>query len=168
MNPEAHISQHIKYKEVRCKCRQCDGGFITQPTLELFERIREAAGGKPLTITSGFRCEPYNKIVGGVKNSYHMQGKALDIVFPDHIKPWEFYKICMGKAQGAGLYSWGVHVDTGKTKHQWMDKSWNGSEAERISGRNRPARGEADSKDQKESPIETVGMDKKKVREVAK
>lgn len=168
MNPESHISAHLRYKEIRCKCMRCDGGIITPETLELFERIRAEAGGKPLTITSGFRCPEYNRIVGGVPKSYHRMGRALDILFPDHIKPWEFYKICMGKAQGAGLYSWGVHIDTGKTKHQWMDRSWNGSEAERISGRNRPARGEADSQDQKESPAQDMGMDKKKVREVAK
>lgn len=35
--------------------------------------------GKPMQITSGFRNQQLNKAVGGVANSYHLQGKAADI-----------------------------------------------------------------------------------------
>lgn len=35
--------------------------------------------GKPIIITSGFRCPQLNKVVGGVANSWHMQGNAADI-----------------------------------------------------------------------------------------
>ena len=34
---------------------------------------------KPITITSGYRCAALNKLVGGVANSYHLQGNAADI-----------------------------------------------------------------------------------------
>ena len=35
--------------------------------------------GKPIVITSGYRCAALNKLVGGVANSYHLQGNAADI-----------------------------------------------------------------------------------------
>lgn len=34
---------------------------------------------KPIIITSGYRCAALNKLVGGVANSYHLQGNAADI-----------------------------------------------------------------------------------------
>lgn len=35
--------------------------------------------GKPIVITSGYRCLELNKRVGGVANSWHTQGNAADI-----------------------------------------------------------------------------------------
>lgn len=35
--------------------------------------------GKPIVITSGYRCTELNKKVGGVANSWHTQGNAADI-----------------------------------------------------------------------------------------
>lgn len=37
------------------------------------------AWGKPLTVTSGYRCPALNKAVGGVENSAHTTGYAADI-----------------------------------------------------------------------------------------
>lgn len=38
------------------------------------------AYGKPITVTSGYRCEALNKAVGGSPTSDHRQGCAADIV----------------------------------------------------------------------------------------
>lgn len=35
--------------------------------------------GKPILITSGYRCPKLNTLVGGVSNSWHTQGNAADI-----------------------------------------------------------------------------------------
>lgn len=35
--------------------------------------------GKPITIGSGYRCPELNKAVGGVQNSQHMKGQAVDL-----------------------------------------------------------------------------------------
>ncbi len=37
------------------------------------------AYGKPIIVTSGFRCPVLNKMVGGVKTSQHRCGQAADI-----------------------------------------------------------------------------------------
>jgi uncharacterized protein YcbK (DUF882 family) len=35
--------------------------------------------GSPVYVNSGFRSETLNKVIGGARNSQHMQGKAADI-----------------------------------------------------------------------------------------
>ena len=35
--------------------------------------------GRPIIVTSGYRCEALNKLVGGVPTSQHKQGQAADI-----------------------------------------------------------------------------------------
>lgn len=45
---------------------------------ELLEKIRTIYG-KPIIVTSGYRCEKLNKAVGGAKGSQHRLGQAADI-----------------------------------------------------------------------------------------
>ena len=49
---------------------------------EVLEPLRQHYG-KPIRITSGFRCEALNKAVGGVGNSQHMLGEAADLSVPN-------------------------------------------------------------------------------------
>ena len=46
---------------------------------ECLDPIRELYG-KPITVTSGFRCPMLNKAVGGVNSSQHVKGEAADLV----------------------------------------------------------------------------------------
>ena len=45
--------------------------------------------GMPITVTSGFRSERVNKIVGGAKGSLHLVGKAADITCSDNARLYE-------------------------------------------------------------------------------
>ena len=75
---------HIRYwnrEEFRCHCggKYCDG-FPSEPDrtlVELVDDLRSKAG-KPAHASSGLRCAVWNKIQGGVSNSRHLWGKALD------------------------------------------------------------------------------------------
>lgn len=42
--------------------------------------------GKPITIGSGYRCQKLNKAVGGVSNSRHTLGEAVDICIDGDLK----------------------------------------------------------------------------------
>ena len=44
----------------------------------ILDPLREAYG-KPIIVTSGFRCERLNKLVNGSKTSQHRTGQAADI-----------------------------------------------------------------------------------------
>lgn len=75
----------IKYftrKELRCKCggRYCDG-FPAEPK-ELAVRLADRARahfGMPAHNVSFLRCQEWNRLQGGVANSQHMYGEAMDI-----------------------------------------------------------------------------------------
>ena len=47
-------------------------------TLKRLDEIRSGYG-KPIHINSGYRCEELNDLVGGVSNSLHKSGLAVDI-----------------------------------------------------------------------------------------
>lgn len=49
---------------------------------QVLEPLREHFG-KPIIISSGYRCHSLNKAVGGVPNSQHLKGEAADIVMPN-------------------------------------------------------------------------------------
>ena len=45
---------------------------------KVLDPLREAYG-KPIIVTSGYRCEKLNKAVGGASSSQHVKGEAADI-----------------------------------------------------------------------------------------
>ena len=75
--------------------------------------------GVPFTITSGYRCPRLNKAVGGAANSYHMQGKACDIVFPTRDLLCLAAKLIV-KQPLCDL----VLLENAKSSHQWLHVQW--------------------------------------------
>lgn len=56
-------------------------------TMERLDDIREKYG-KPIIITSGYRCKELNKKVGGKSNSFHLKGLAADLKYS--VELWTF------------------------------------------------------------------------------
>lgn len=73
---------YFKRGEMRCKCSgQYCNGFPAEPQqllMELADRARKHFG-RPAHVVSGLRCQRWNQIQGGVANSQHMYGEAMDI-----------------------------------------------------------------------------------------
>lgn len=68
---------------IACPCGRC-GGFPVEPAeklMRLADAVREAAG-KPMIPTSTVRCKAHNAEVGGVWNSRHLLGHAMDFRIP--------------------------------------------------------------------------------------
>jgi len=59
-------------------CRHCGKVIIDADLVLLLERMRQDLQ-RPIIITSAYRCPEYNKQVGGVPNSAHTRGYAVDI-----------------------------------------------------------------------------------------
>lgn len=51
---------------------------ITRLVDVVLDPLREAYG-KPIVVSSGYRCDKLNKAVGGDKNSHHLFGMAADM-----------------------------------------------------------------------------------------
>jgi GH24 family phage-related lysozyme (muramidase) len=78
-----------------------------------FDAIREAWSG-PLGVTSGYRPEPINSQVGGVPNSYHVKGMALDI-YPIGESLQKFHEWLVQRWSGGygdGRPKGFIHIDT--------------------------------------------------------
>lgn len=46
------------------------------------EQVRELMGGKPIRITSGYRCQALNRAIGSKDSSQHIEGLAADFHVP--------------------------------------------------------------------------------------
>lgn len=78
-----------------------------------FDALREAWNG-PIGVTSGYRPEPINAQVGGVPNSYHTRGMALDI-YPVGASLQKFYTWLIKRWSGGfgdGRNRGFIHIDT--------------------------------------------------------
>ena len=73
------LVKNFEPEEFKCTCRRCTGypSYMKQVELNHIQTIRDHYG-KPMQITSGLRCSYENKKVGGVSNSGHLTGYAVD------------------------------------------------------------------------------------------
>ena len=74
--------RYFTREEFRCKCgrRYCNG--YPAEMQEAVVKIADAARahfGKPAHVVSGLRCRQWNAHEGGVANSQHMYGEAIDL-----------------------------------------------------------------------------------------
>lgn len=84
------LSSHFSMKEVRCRCNfnTCIEQKIAQELLDKLEQVRMTYG-KPINITSGYRCPEYQKALaaGGKETatgiSQHELGRAVDLSAKD-------------------------------------------------------------------------------------
>ncbi len=98
------------------------------PALRIVDELRDSFG-KSCTILSSYRSPDYNKAVGGVSSSQHLEFTALDIAFVG-ISPQRVYDRLLewrkaGKFTGGlGIYptSGFVHIDTRARNATWKGK----------------------------------------------
>ena len=122
------LTPHFRLEEFACK----DGTPVPEPMIpktrkvaEALEVIREACGGVPLTVISGYRSPAYNTKINGAAKSRHMKGDAADIrvkgMAPhdvaDVVERLQLEgKIPMG---GCGRYDSFTHVDVRGYRSRW-------------------------------------------------
>lgn len=85
--------------------------MVLQPLRNIYQ--------KPIIITSGFRCAALNKLVGGVANSYHLQGNAADIRVHSQDEAKELFEILKT------IPSVDVALFEHSTTSCWLHVQWN-------------------------------------------
>jgi hypothetical protein len=68
--------KYFKKAEFRCRCG-CGADSMDETLIRKAVKVREHFGA-PVNVTSGRRCANHNARVGGVSNSRHLSGKAMD------------------------------------------------------------------------------------------
>ena len=105
----------------------CSSTLVDDKLVTYLQQIREHFG-KPVNISSGYRCATHNKNIGGATNSRHAKGQAADIYITG-VAPAEIAKYAESIGiLGIGLYETDsdghfVHVDTRDTKSFWYGQN---------------------------------------------
>jgi zinc D-Ala-D-Ala carboxypeptidase len=91
------LSEHFSLEELIASEVAARAGIDNAPSepilanlrllAEGLERVRVALGGKPIHVSSGYRCEALNRAIGGAAGSAHMDGLAADILCPQFGPP---------------------------------------------------------------------------------
>jgi len=74
--------------------------------------------GKAIYISSGWRCMEYNKLVGGVGDSAHTTGKAVDIFCTSSGDRFQLLSHAIQLFERIGIGSTFLHLDVDETKDQ--------------------------------------------------
>jgi zinc D-Ala-D-Ala carboxypeptidase len=115
-----NFKRHSKYDTIACPCEKCGGVGVglSKTLLIVLEHLRKDLG-KPVTVTSGYRCTAHNAAVGGAAGSKHLLGLAADIKVKG-MSPTKVAKYLAASPYanflGVGTYSSWVHVDVARTR----------------------------------------------------
>jgi hypothetical protein len=82
---ELYASETAKKKGINNKPNVQQMVNLVYLAAYVLEPLRVAMG-EPIKIGSGFRCEALNRAVGGVRNSQHMKGQAVDLCIDGDLK----------------------------------------------------------------------------------
>lgn len=109
------MTNYFSDKELCCKCGNCDCS-ITHMDANFMKRLNELRElyGKPIYLSSAYRCAEHNAYVRGVPNSPHTRGIAVDII----VSGQDAYRI-VKLALKLGFTGIGVK-QFGKTKNRFI------------------------------------------------
>ena len=107
------LTEHFSRKEFACKCN-CGADDISEELVEKLELVRFIYK-KPMTITSGVRCEKHNAspAVQGRKNSTHLKGWAADIAVSGCFQRDQLAGYLRMQFNRMGIAKTFIHVDVG-------------------------------------------------------
>jgi len=110
------LTKNFDRHEFACKCN-CGFDDISLLLVEKLQQLREVLG-RPVKVTSGCRCAPHNRGVGGASESAHLGGFAADIACADsHEKMLMVPAACI-IFRRIGIYESWIHCDVDGSKEQ--------------------------------------------------
>lgn len=116
VNKDEKVTENFRFSEIACEDRT-DVILYSKRHMDLVQAIRDIVG--PLSISSAFRTPEHNKVVGGVVDSQHQFGIAVDMKLPNGYTIDEFKEVVLsvtGSQVGIGLYKSFIHMDLGRPR----------------------------------------------------
>ena len=102
------------------------GMLEMNPTLlVVLDKIRKDYG-KPIRINSAYRTRLHNESVGGVNNSQHRKGNAVDIHIEtqgDGDRLERLFNIHFPNRGGIGRYNTFIHLDVRNKRTEWDNRT---------------------------------------------
>ena len=95
--------------------------------LEVLQPLRDHLG-KPVVVSSGYRCKDLNKKVGGVENSQHLKGEAADIKVRDREELIDVMRYIMDETDFDQL----IREKSGSTEWVHVSHKRNGNNRGRV------------------------------------
>lgn len=120
------LSPHFTAKEFTCKCGICLRQQVDEKLINMLEEVR-ALYGKPISVTSGFRCPRHQENLRGsgyqtsVGPSTHSYGQAADITGDDLPA---LFKAVEAIFDSYGVAKTFVHVDTRPKRADGSKRVW--------------------------------------------
>jgi len=106
------------FKAEEFVCSHCGEVLIDPVLIALLQEFRDEIG-KSVIITSAYRCEEHNRAVGGVANSAHTRGYAVDVAVPDSAFRYALLDFLMDAGvERIGIADDFVHFDLDPDKPQ--------------------------------------------------
>lgn len=113
-------------KEFACRCCGELPPFARENTealvCQVLDPLRECFG-RPIYVSSGYRCPRHNREVGGVTHSQHMKGEAADIRCADN-RLLERLIENQGKYDQLIIYPTFLHVSWRRSGKNRRQKLW--------------------------------------------
>ena len=100
---------HFARGEMRCPC--CGRGAVALALVLALEDLRSLYG-RPVRITSGWRCQTHNREVGGHPQSRHLIGCAVDVAPLDRDRErWEALRLAVVAVARRYGSDWSTYSD---------------------------------------------------------
>lgn len=109
MNWHAEPVPHFTLWEARC--RDDCGLIILQVDLLVALDATRTEFGKPITVNSWGRCDHHNRAEGGKEDSYHKNGRAIDLAPEDITDLYELERIARKHFAFVKRYGTFIHCD---------------------------------------------------------
>ncbi len=107
-----YTNLYFSEKELRCKC--CGELKLHKDFLPRLIKVR-IEYAKPIYINCCYRCPAHNIEVGGVKNSYHPKGMAVDPSNPKNLTDkYNLISLFIKHSFSIGIYNNFFHADIRK------------------------------------------------------
>jgi len=111
-NINMNLAYGLSHKEFKCQCKrkECHYTLYSKRLTSAYHKVRKNMA-VPLRINSGFRCQLHNTAIGGVNQSSHTTGHAIDISFKGltHDQKKQLIELCRKYFDYVQIYSNFIH-----------------------------------------------------------